>query len=804
MTSLPLLPLLPLLPFRPVTVPPVPGEDDGFGALSTALGNLPLRAVTIDATVTGLVAHTVLAQTFVNPNATPLEATFIFPLPPRGAVTSFEMVIDDRRIEGILEERGAARARYDAAIDAGLRAAIAEEERPDVFTMRVGNLLPADVATVRLTIVSTLAVTDGEATFRFPLVVAPRYMPGHALPGTPVGDGTAWDTDAVPDASRISPPVWLPGCPNPIRLAIGLRIEGDTTAVRTSLPARCEADGRIVVEPGQRADRDFIVRFPFTQGSDPDPGGRPETRLDTDGETFVLTVLAPTAIDPKHPAPATPRREVVLILDRSGSMSGWKMVAARRALARMVDTLGDRDRCCVLAFDNDVESPPGLEGLVAATDRHRHASIEFLAKVDARGGTDLDRPLRIALDLLSPAEPDTAAATLDLLSPAGSGSDDIATTGGNLDPDRVVVLVTDGQVGNEDQLLSQLGARLRRVRMFIVGIDTAVNEGFLQRLAELGGGACELVESEDRLDAAMDRIHRRLATPVGRDLRLTGSGIDLATLTPARVPDLFSGAPLVVSGRLLRGAELGPITLCGTSADGGSLTLVVAPTRSTNPALGPVWARGRLRDLEDRYTIGAGIDAEVIEREIVATSLAHGVLCRFTAFVAVDVRVVNEGGRQRRITQPVALPAGWDVYHGEASMSMPLACGPMSAGGSPARKMSRMAAPAARSVGAPPANPESGMQRVHSVGPDASLDDDELATLAGEVRVLAEGVDTMTLAAEVARLVAALRLRRQDEVADELERLLQSDDRIGLVAAIDALLAARGRRPFWKEQSGRS
>jgi hypothetical protein len=649
-----------------------PVEEAGLGCIRTVRGNLPLDSVDIRADVTGLTSRVELTQGFVNSFDTPLEATYVFPMPDRAAVTRMRMTAAGHVVEAELKERAQARADYDRAMAAGQRASIAEEERPDVFTMRVGNILPGERVTVALTLVAPLSYEDGTATVRFPLVVAPRYIPGTPLPGDAVGDGYAVDTDAVPDASRITPPVLLPGFPNPVRLSIevGLDPAGlELTEVRSSLPAvRDDASpGRIAVRPGERLDRDFVLRLRYgaAELSDalvlvPDDSGGSGAASTGEG-TFQLTVLPPAETGPARP------RDVVLVLDRSGSMEGWKMVAARRAAARIVDTLTTHDRFAVLSFDDRVEHPDGLPaGLVPATDRHRYRAVEHLARVDARGGTELLAPLREALSLLSPTS---------VPSPAEGR-------------DPVLVLVTDGQVGNEDHILSQLTGQLRRVRVHTVGIDQAVNAGFLGRLAGIGGGRCELVESEDRLDEAMAAIHRRIAAPVVTRLELVPDGAapdraaldgaapdgaapdraapDLVliadSLAPARVPDLFPGVALVVAGRY-RGTG-GTLTLRGTTRDGRPWSRTVTGQRRDAPAVTAQWARAHLRDLEDRYVADVGGSGAALEKRIVDTSLRFGVLCRFTAYVAVDSRVVAEGGERHRVVQPVESPAGWDMLRG--------------------------------------------------------------------------------------------------------------------------------------------
>ncbi|MEZ6185187.1 MAG: VIT domain-containing protein, partial [Planctomycetota bacterium] len=605
-------------------------EPYGFGALQTPQGNLPLKLMDVEVELTGLLAHTRLRQTFVNTLGVPLEATYIFPLPDRAAVGRFQLEVGERTVEGVLKERGQARREYQQAVDAGHRAAIAEEDRSGVFTLRVGNILPGEEATVHLTLDGPVHYQDGEATFRFPLVVAPRYIPGAVRGGPAAGSGTALDTDSVPDASRITPPVLLPGVPNPVRLS--LRVDLDPAGlplgeVRSSLHAtRRTAQGArqtITLHPGERLNRDFVLRYGIAAD---ERGSSLSFHPDSEGEgTFQLTFVPSRA----HAQVATPR-DVVFLLDRSGSMEGWKMVAARRATARMIDSLTAHDRFAVLGFDHTVEQPPQQPGLVAGSDRNRYRAVEWLGKLDAAGGTELAQPLTRALALL----------------------------GGDPTRDRVVVLVTDGQVGNEDQILRTLAPHLSGLRVFSLGIDRAVNAGFLRRLAGISGGYCELVESEDRLDEVMDKVHRRIGTPLLTELSLEGGRgleLELDATVPARLPDLFAGSPITILGRY-RGAP-GEVTVRGVDAYGGAVAERLRGVRSESPAAHKVWARGRVRDLEDRYVTTSN---RALVGEITALSLRHGVLCRFTSFVAVDhAEVANPGGQVHKVTQAVEQPSGW-------------------------------------------------------------------------------------------------------------------------------------------------
>ena len=614
-------------------------DEPGFGGLETARGLLPLKSLTVRAQVGMNLAQTTLTQTFVNTHAVALEATYIFPLPARAAISHFVLTVAGRQVIGRLDERGAARETYNQAIASGHRAAIAEQERPDVFTMRVGNLPPGEQARVELVMVAPLETVGGEVTYRFPLVVAPRYIPGTPLGGEDVGSGTAADTDAVPDASRISPPVLLPGFPDPVRLSIEVELDTggpELVQLGSSLHAIVVESSRrhahVRIEPGERLDRDFILRWNLASDAvstsallAPSPAH--------DDEKIVHVTLVP----PRELTLERVPRDVVFVLDRSGSMGGWKMVAARRAMGRMIDALAVHDRFSVLAFDTQIETLPGYLGqdLIEATNRNRYRAMEFLAGVEARGGTEMAQPLSLAARALGQS--------------ARSRH-------------RWIVLVTDGQVGNESQILSELSASLHDTRVFTVGIDRAVNAGFLQALGKIGQGGCELVESEDRLDEVMDRVHHAIDTPVLSHVTLElEGGAALMDPTPERVAGLFPGAPLTLLGRV-SAAELGQdahvVVRAKTSlGDAWSARIPLYPT--TSPSPGVIWARERLSTLEDRYTIGQG-SKQALHDELIKISLAYGVLCRFTAFVAVDrEEVIRQQGELRQLTQPVEAPEGW-------------------------------------------------------------------------------------------------------------------------------------------------
>jgi len=621
------------------------GDDTGFGMLKSAGGCLPLTDMNVSSKISGLTYTTTVVQAFVNALDSPVEAAYIFPLPCRAAVTSFEFKVRDRVVSGVLKERGQARQEYQQAIQQGKQAALAEEDRSGVFTMQVGNLPPGEVATVELKMVGPLEIAAGEAEFRFPLVVAQRFTEGAPLNGPSVGTGVASDTGLVPDASRVTPPVLLPGMPNPVRLTLDVEIDstgkpaGDEwkQQVRSSLHTVVVSDTgpfRVCLQPSERLNRDFILRMPACQ-QEVVATLQVSPAVEQDGAQQP-GALALTLMPPHLPDSAPPPRDIVFLLDRSGSMNGWKMVAARRAMARMVDTLADHDRFSVTAFDNALEHPPvadnlGAAMLVPAGDRQRWRTLEWLGGVEARGGTVMSAAITAGLKLLEDN-----------------------TTGRQ----KMLVLVSDGQVSGEDMLLRTIAASTARPRVYTIGIDRAVNAAFLNRLAKTSGGYADFVESEDRIDDAMNAMHRQLGAPVLTNVRIEPTGFDTVadSQAPHRIPDLYPSRAVTIYARHFS-ATAARLKVSGTTPAGDAWSTEVEAAAADNHALLHLWGREKVRELEDAYVLRNDV---ATREQIVKTSLEAGVLSRFTAYVAVDhSEIVNPSGETRQLTQPVEQVDGW-------------------------------------------------------------------------------------------------------------------------------------------------
>lgn len=618
---------------KPLGVLPLEKEDERRRVLGSLCvvregrrGRLPLASVSIRASIARRVAEVTVSQAFVNPLAEPLEAVYTFPLSGGAAVRRCELRVAGKTIVAELKEREAARAEYQEALSEGKRAALLEQERGDVFTLQVGNLPPGERAEVTLTYSEALPyLEDGTAELRLPLVVAPRYIPGQPQDREPVGTGVEWDTDQVPDASRISPPRLAQGFDPRVGLSIEVELEGGPVEdLSCSQHAVRLAGGRVALSSqGELLDRDFVLRWRLSA-----EGVKPSL-VRTKGGFAMLTLVAP----PRRGFSGLPR-DVVFLLDRSFSMEGPKMVSAARACALLLGTLSGRDRFGICAFDDELEWF-GPE-LLAADESNLAGGVDFLRAVEARGGTELGAGLDGALWRLS---------------------------GGGGPRSGVIVLITDGQVGDEAAMLRRVQDRLGDNRVFAVGIDTAVNEAFLTRLAALGGGTSTCCQPGAALEEALAGIAREIGEPLLTDLKVEGA----EEAAPERLPDLFAGRAASVFLK-----TQGAVKVSGRWADGKAFSATVKAEPVALGAVEHLWARARVRDLEDRFRLGEDVRARIIE-----LSVKHSVLSRFTAYVAVDERKTELRPEARRmLVQPVHMPAGWA---GPAADAAVFGCAPAAA-----------------------------------------------------------------------------------------------------------------------------
>lgn len=590
--------------------------------------DLPLAGLSMVSRVLEGICDTEMVQRFENPYQEVLEAVYIFPLPGAAAVYAFELRVGERVVSGQVQERGAARAAYQQALEQGHRAAIMEQERDDVFTLQVGNLPPGENVEIRLSFCQTLDYREeGLYELRLPMVVPPRYIPGAPKEGAPTGVGVESDTAVVPDASRITPPRLAPGFDPRVDLQISVewlnageglsRIACSQHATQTELMSGCL---RIeLARDDERLNRDFVLRWQagaealrqrmyYVKGPDTDYG--------------LLQLSAPAA-----GALLQNRRDVIFLLDRSGSMGDYKMASAAQACALLLDSLGPRDRYAVLAFDDRMEWFAPEQIWQPADEAGRARGQRFLKQIESRGGTEMFTAIQQALKQIQ------------------------GRTGDAQTP--ILVILTDGEVGDESRILRAIQQELGEAVVYTVGIDTAVNESFLSRLARLGGGTSVSVAPGEKLAAALKQIAGEIGYPA-----LWQLATNLPEALPQPLPDLYLGRSqsILFSGTLPAEPRL------TAQSPTGAVRMHLQAKEADFPALPRLWAKARIQALEDAFRIADADAREPLRQQMIALSVEHQLLCRFTAWLAVDEAEVVAGSGQRvQQVQPVEMPALWQA-----------------------------------------------------------------------------------------------------------------------------------------------
>ena len=601
--------------------------------LSGRYETVPLVHTDVALDVRGLVAAATVTQQYVNNTNEPIEAVYVFPLPHDAAVYDMEIRIGNRVIRSVIKEREEAKRTYEAAKSDGKRAALVEEERPNIFTASVANLMPGDHVDVRLRYVEALRWEQSRLRLVFPMVVGPRYITGTQAVGH---DGTGWaaDSDAVPDASRITPPVRNPETRPGHDISLEVDLDpgfefGTIKSVSHEINVSRLADQRQHVELTTGAtipNRDFVLEVQQAESK------QPKTALflspeKESGETYFLLTAFPPTVQPTKRTPV----EMLYLIDISGSMSGTSIQQAREALLEALDRLTPADRFGIVAFNHsyyEFASQP-----LRAIPENVAAARRYVQGLEANGGTEM---LPALLHVMQ--KPETA---------------------GYL---RHIVLLTDGDLGNEELIFAALRHDLGGARLYTVAIGSAPNFFLATKMAQFGRGSFTHIAEISEIREQMGRLLEMIESPVLTDVRLSFEGVELAEVYPERLPDLFLRQPLLVFGRISQGRK-GTVHLTARAGDQPFETSIPfdASTASFHPGITTLWARQRVEDLMDRWRESDEDARGAIRTSLIAHAIRYHLVTRFTSLVAVEEVVTNVGGESRTVPVPTELPAGMQM-----------------------------------------------------------------------------------------------------------------------------------------------
>ncbi|MGE4411540.1 MAG: marine proteobacterial sortase target protein [Sphingobium sp.] len=577
----------------------------------------------MDVTVSGPIMRVRVTQAFRNGSNAWMEASYLYPLPDDGAVDTLKMVVGQRVIVGAIKRKAEARQIYDQAKAEGKKAGLVESERANLFRTHVANVAPGETILVSIEYQAPVRQLNGEFAMRLPLVVGPHYVPPHTLTSA----------EALADAANVTAPLAHPSiaAPGPgrtlnpvsitIHLAPGFAPANIISPYHRIRIANAGTDKKtITLAKGEvPADRDFELRW-RSASADPTLS---LFRQNFAGQDYVMATLTPqTAVE----AGNAPPREMIFVIDNSGSMGGESMEAAKQSLLYALGTLRPQDRFNVIRFDDTMTRL--FDHAIAATPEQIALARTFTQGLEANGGTEMLPALKAAL------------------------ADDTPDAEGV----RQVIFLTDGALSNEREMMAEIAAHGGRSRVFMVGIGSAPNNFLMRRMAEAGRGTYANVGDDSEVLAKMTALLDRLKAPALRNLAVQVEGSALA-LTPKTLPDLYAGEPLMLLGK--GDALRGRLVVSGM-IDGKRWSQSIALADATDsPSIARLWANRSIADIEAQRWSGQ-MEDDKADAAIAEFGLSYHLVTTQTSLVAVDQTPARPAGM--RLTQeelPLLLPKGW-------------------------------------------------------------------------------------------------------------------------------------------------
>ncbi len=608
-------------------VAPRPAGEGGDHSLSPYLyvaggdpqhDQVPLKKTWAEVNIAGVIAAVQVHQIFENTGGKPIEAVYVFPASTRAAVHAMRMKIGARTTEAKIERKSEAREHYEAAKQAGQRASLLEQERPNVFTMNVANIMPGDRIEVELDYSELLVPEDSTYELVYPTVVGPRYAGG--------ADPKKDNWMANPHLSEGTPEPYAWDLKVHLQTGIGLKeVSSPSHKIAVNYSGPSTADIKID-QPGG-GNKDFVLRYRLAgdkietgllQYEEPTSLGRPS-------EKFFALLVEP----PKRPSLAEiPGREFIFVLDVSGSMHGFPIETSKELMRNLLPKLRPTDHFNLVFFSgaNYVWSPKGSR---PATEENIREGMAKILHESGSGGTELMGGLEAAYAIPS----------------VGKGVS------------RTVVVITDGYVGVEAKAFKFIRERLDQANLFAFGIGSSVNRGLIEGMARAGLGEPFVVLGPQKASAEAEKLRQMIDRPVLTDIQVRFGDSGAYEVAPEKIPDLLALRPLLIYGKY-RGDHATRIEITGRTGRGAwqhVVDLRPADARPQNQALRALWARKWVEILEDEFHMGGG---KPVEDAITDLGLFYNLLTPFTSFVAIDSEVVNRGGAQDTVRQPLPMPEG--------------------------------------------------------------------------------------------------------------------------------------------------
>ncbi|RXQ90971.1 TonB family protein [Ancylomarina salipaludis] len=577
------------------------------------VASLPLKSTQVDVDISGVIADVNVKQVYTNTGKTTIEAIYVFPASTRAAVYDMLMQVDDRQIRAKIEEKKKARKMYDQAKREGRTSSLLEQERTNVFKMKVANILPGATVEVDMSYTELLVPTDKVYEFVYPTVVGPRYVNRDERGNKAAEEWTnnPFLEEGVKATSTLDINVGL-STGVPIK-----EIRCETHKNKLSYLSKSQANLKLNEPEG--GNRDFIMQYRLA-GHAIESGIL--TYSEPNGDNYFLAMMQP----PQRPlAKEIPAREYVFIIDISGSMNGFPLDISKQIMRKLLGQLDEKDLFNIVLFAGGSET--FAEKSMPVNEENIFKALTFIDHQHGWGGTELLQALNTAMSL--------------------NGSENYS---------RSFVILTDGYVSVEKETYDYIRKHLGNANFFSFGIGSSVNRGIIEGMAHVGYGEPFIAVNKAEGSELADKFIKYVSNPVLTNITYDFKGIEAYDVLPKHIPDLFAERPLIITGKY-KGKAKGSLSikgLFGNTAFASELSINKTPS-SKEKALRYLWAREKIRLLADYHDLDRNDEAK---QEIIGLSKQYNLLTEFTSFIAIDSVVSNKGGEQMSIKQATPLPKG--------------------------------------------------------------------------------------------------------------------------------------------------
>ncbi|MBN1905303.1 MAG: VWA domain-containing protein [Deltaproteobacteria bacterium] len=580
-----------------------------------SIDQLPLKSTNILVNISGVIAEVTVKQQYANNGTRPINAKYIFPASTRAAVHGMQMRIGDEIITAKIKERETAQKQFDQAKKEGKTASLLKQQRPNVFSMSLSNIMPGDIIDIELKYTELLVPTDMVYEFVYPTVTGPRYS---GEPETSANENNSWIKNPYLKQGVKSES----GFNIDVNIATGIPLQEVTCIthdIETIFETESKARLKLKSTDSSSGNRDYIVRYRLA-GQKVQSGiilskGQKEN-------FFLLMLEPPNTVKPSD----IPAREYIFVVDVSGSMNGFPLDTAKNLLNDLIGNLREEDSFNVVLFAGTSNTFSSVS--VSANSSNIEKAIRFIEEARGSGGTELLSALKHGFSI-----------------PKGE------------DVSRTVMVITDGYIEAEKDVFEFISDNLNSTNVFAFGIGSSVNRYLIEGIAKSGLGEPFIVTTPYEARITAQKFREYVSSPVLTSVSVKFTGFDVYDVEPATIPDLFAQRPIIVTGKW-RGESNGRIEVKGrTGKEAYSQIFKMDQNKSydTESVLKYLWARKRISRLSDFNTDGE--DSE-IKSEITNLGLTYNLLTRHTSFIAVRDIVRNTEGPAKDVKQPLPLPKG--------------------------------------------------------------------------------------------------------------------------------------------------